>query len=141
MLISVLLTIPVISSETQSSLFNTYSISPSHIAAIIIAFLSFLFVFEYLEYREHEDTLLMHLFENDWTPILSIIIASFFTSILMEALNLPFRIWQYTNWPFQSITFLGIPIAIIIAWLIQYPLLISAYHSMYRKETRRIWDD
>lgn len=141
MIISIALTIPILSAQNPSSVLNTYGVAPFPTTEIILAFISFFFILEYLEYHEREDTFLIHLFQSDWTPLFSIAIASLLTSFLMEALNVPFHIWQYANWPYQNITLLGVPVAIIIAWFVQYPLLISAYHAMYRKETRRIWDD
>lgn len=119
--------------------FNSFGIHRFNLLNVIIVSISLLFILEYLEYREREDTFLLHLIKGDFVPLLCVVIATLFTAISMEALNVPLSIWVYTNWPYANISISGLPFTVFVAWIIQYILLISLYRVMYKKETHRIW--
>jgi hypothetical protein len=119
--------------------FNSYATHDFNLINILLVSLSLVFILEYLEYKEHEDTLIMHLIQKDWVPLASILIASTLTSITMEGFNIPLTIWIYTNWPLANITFFNLPLTVLIAWPVQYILLIALYRVVYKRETARIW--
>ncbi len=118
---------------------NTYlSINPNFILIILFP-LSVFFLIEYLEYVHHEDSCLLHLFEGDIIPFIAVIIASCISSLIIESFNLSMNLWQYSNWPFQQYTILGIPAIILIFWPIQYLVYIALYHFLFKHETKTIW--
>jgi len=123
----------------SSTFFNSYGLQKFNLFNIVLIAVSLVFILEYLEYREREDTFIMHLLQGDWVPLASMVIASLLTSITMEGFNIPLSIWIYTNWPYANISLFSLPLTVLLAWPIQYILLISIYRSLYKRETTRIW--
>lgn len=124
---------------TDLSFFNSFRLTGFNAVNVLLISCSLVFILEFLEYREREDTFLLHLIKGDWTPLVAILVASLLTAITMEGFNVPLSVWLYTNWPYPDIAIAGLPLTVLIAWPIQYVLLISIYRAFYKKETATIW--
>lgn len=121
--------------------FNSYGVQKFNLTNVIIVSFSVFFILEYLEYRQKEDTFLSHILHGDWVPLASVMVASISTSLSMEAMNIPMKIWAYTNWPGPHIQALdGLPPAIFLVWPVQYIIMIAFYRVFYKRETVGIWD-
>lgn len=125
---------------TNIALFlNSSGVKTFSLFDILLLTVSLFFVIEFLEYELREDTFLMHLCTGDWLPLLTILAVSLVTSLTMEIFNVPLLLWIYTNWPYSDIALLGVPVSVLLAWPVQYLLLVSFYRVMYKKETVKIW--
>ncbi|MEK7219495.1 MAG: hypothetical protein AAB687_02375, partial [Patescibacteria group bacterium] len=83
---------------------------------IIIIFLGIWFILESIEYLRKKTSLIKDIFHHYYNPLASILIASFILAIIMETENVFHGFWLYTNWPFENIQFLNLPIMMFIAW-------------------------
>lgn len=70
---------------------------------VILIFLGAWFILEYIEYYRKKTSLLKDIFHNYFSPIIAIVIASFFLAIIMETENILHGYWIYTNWPLPHI--------------------------------------
>lgn len=121
------------------SFFNSFGLRHFSLINVGLMTISLILILEYLEYKEREDTFLMHLMQGDWTPFISIVVAALFTGITMEGFNIPLSIWVYTNWPDSHVAISHLPLTVFLAWPIQYIFLISIYRLLYKRETAKIW--
>lgn len=106
---------------------------------IITIFLGTWFVFECIEYFRKKTSLLKDIFHHYFNPLVSILIASFILAIIMETENIPFGFWRYTNWPFENIQFLNLPVMMFLAWPLQYIAFLSLFRAFTQKESDEIW--
>ncbi len=106
---------------------------------IITIFLGTWFVLECIEYFRKKTSLLKDIFHHYFNPLVSILIASFILAILMEMENISYSLWQYTNWPFENIQFLNLPVMMFLAWPLHYVAFLSLFRVFTEKESDEIW--
>ena len=106
---------------------------------IITIFLGTWFVLECIEYFRKKTSLLKDIFHHYFNPLAAILIASFILAIIMETENIPYGFWQYTNWPFENIQFLNLPVMMFIAWPLHYVAFLSLFRAFTEKESNEIW--
>lgn len=123
----------------DASFFNSFGVRQFNVANVFLITGALVLILEYLEYREKEDTFILHMLQGDWTPLAIILIASIFTAVSMEGFNVPLSLWVYTNWPYPHASIHGLPLTILIGWTAQYIVLISIYRLFYKRETAKIW--
>lgn len=97
----------------------------------LLAFLAFaicLWLFcEGKSFQRRGPTVLFDLMKGDYRNIAFALSASAVTSIVFEYYNLFFSFWVYDNVPFADINFFNIPVAVFLAWPLQYLVLIPLY--------------
>ncbi len=101
---------------------------------VLIVFLSVYLLLEYFEYRRRESSLLERLINRDYAPLVSILIASVVLSLVMEVQNAPLGFWRYFNLPGMDVLFLGVPVAVFLAWPLQYFAFLSFYRAFFEKK-------
>src|SRR3989344_6195330 len=106
---------------------------------VVTIFLGTWFVLESIEYFRKKTSLLKDIFHHYFNPLASILIASFILAIIMETEIIPHGLWRYTNWPFENIQFLGLPVMIFIAWPVHYVVFLSLFRAFTDKESDEIW--
>lgn len=106
---------------------------------ILSMFLGTWFLLEYIEYRRQRLSLIKDMLHNFFSPLISILIASLSLAIIMESLNVPYGYWVYTNWPFEHITFLGLPVSMLLAWPIHYIAFLSLFRAFTGRESNMVW--
>lgn len=123
----------------DASFLNSFGVRQFNVANVFLITSALVLILEFLEYREKEDTFILHILQGDWTPLITVLIASMFTAASMEGFNVPLSLWIYTNWPYPHIAISGLPLTILIGWATQYVLLVSVYRFLYKRETAKIW--
>jgi len=106
---------------------------------IMLLFVSFWMVLEFVQHKLKKNSLIKDLIHGHFTPLISILISSFLLSIVLEALNLTHYLWEYVNWPFEGITFLGLPVMMFLAWPIHYILFLSLWRTLTNKQSEDVW--
>ncbi len=95
---------------------------------VFLAFAIFLWLFcEGKSFLKKGPTVLFDLIQGDYRNIAFALSASAVTSIVFEYYNLFFSFWVYDNVPFANVKFLSIPLAVFLAWPLQYLVLIPLY--------------
>ena len=122
--------------EDLNSVTNNYV--PSFIY-IILLFFGMWFILEYIEHHEKRTSLIKDILHNYKTPLLAILFGSFLLGLFMELQNIPSQLWTYINWPFQEITFLGLPIVMLVVWPLHYIFFLSLFRALTDKESISIW--
>src|SRR3989338_3680850 len=112
----------------------------NNLTVLLLVPISMGMIFEWLQYKRSEKTLLMCVIDRDFIPLVSITSACFVTALSLELYNLPLGLWRYTNLPFQTIKFMSIPVSVLLFWPSLYILFLAFYHIIYKHETRHIWD-
>ncbi|KKT35247.1 MAG: hypothetical protein UW24_C0012G0052 [Parcubacteria group bacterium GW2011_GWA2_44_12] len=106
---------------------------------VITIFLGTWFVLESIEYFRKKTSLLKDIFHHYFNPLISILITSFVLAIIMETENIPHGFWIYTNWPFENIQLLNLPVTMFIAWPLHYVTFLSLFRAFTEKESDEIW--
>jgi hypothetical protein len=103
------------------------------------AMISLFFIFEYLSYRYGEKTLTEDLLLGNMRPILAILVASIVAILLIEYVNVPFDVWEFTNWPLQNTSIYGMPVFALLAWPFQFLALLSMVRFALKPSELKIW--
>ncbi|MEK7560273.1 MAG: hypothetical protein AAB522_03170 [Patescibacteria group bacterium] len=107
---------------------------------IVMMFLGTWFVFEYVEYLGKKTSLLKSIFHHYFTPLASILTASFVLAIIMETGNISHGFWVYTNnWPLGNIKVLDLPVMLFLMWPLHYVVFLSFFRAFAEKEFDEIW--
>lgn len=106
---------------------------------VITIFLGTWFILECIEYFRKKTSLIKDIFHHYFNPLASILLASFILAIIMETENILHGFWRYTNWPFENIQFLNLPIMMFIAWPLHYVAFLSLFRAFTEKESDDIW--
>jgi len=106
---------------------------------IILMFFSVWFIAEFVEYKRKNNSLIKNTLHGYFNPLLAIIISSIILAIYMEVQNLPLGLWIYSNWPWQEIEFLGLPVMVYIAWPLHYIGLLSGYRALGNESSQEIF--
>lgn len=91
------------------------------------------FLLEHIEYRQHKQSFLKDLFEGKWTELISVVLTAVIVSLLWENLDFIRPSWMYKNLLFENVKFLGLPVLLILGWI----LLILVYLSFFRVILRK----
>jgi len=126
----------LIEAEDLYSKTSTYVIP---FGSILLIFLGLWFVLEYAEYRIKENSLIKDIVHSYPTPLISILVCSFVLAVFMESQNLIYNLWAYINWPFEGITFMGLPVTMFLAWPFHYVAFLSLFRVFSRKESSEVW--
>lgn len=106
---------------------------------IIIFFFGLWFILEFVEYKEKKTSLIRDILHNNPIPLISIAIASTIFAFLMESQNIFHNFWEYINFPFENIKFLGFPIILFFFWILHYIFFLSLFRALTDKESSEIW--
>jgi len=107
--------------------------------SIILLFFGFWFIFEFIEYKKRETSLIKDIIHHYPTPLISIIVGSFVFALIMESYNLLYKLWVYVNWPLENITLIGLPIMMFVAWPLHYIAFLSFFRVINREESSEVW--
>jgi|GEM_PF-1615102 len=107
---------------------------------IILLFIAFLLIIEYLQNIKEKSSLLSTIFAGHYQNITAILLSSLLLSIVMEAINIPIGYWRYTNWPMSDLAILGLPLLTFAFWPLHYIAFLSLYNWLGKKETKPIWN-
>ena len=105
---------------------------------VVTIFLGTWFVLESIEYFRKKTSLLKDIFHRYFNHLASILIASFILAIIMETENIPLGFWIYTNWPFENIRLLHLPIMMLVAWPLHYVAFLSLFRAFTEKQSDEI---
>jgi hypothetical protein len=104
-----------------------------------LSWMSIFFLLEYACFALKRETLTRDIIHGNFWPVISIFLASAVCIVLVEFFNAPFQGWIFTNWPLQSIQFLGIPLVAYIVWPTQYLLLLPIIRLIDGKNEEHVW--
>ena len=107
---------------------------------VLLTFISFTFLLEYVEFKRHRTSLLKDIIHGYYIPIISIVIVSLLLSLYMEFQNLPLELWIYTNWPGGEYTFGGLPILVFLTWPLHYIFFLSFYRAFGDRSSAVVWN-
>ena len=120
-----------VSSKTDSYIFGFWG--------VLAYFFGLWFILEYIEYKEKKLSLLKDIFHKYPNPLFAIILGSLVLAFVMETTNLFHLFWEYTHLPWESVTFLGVPIMVYISWPLHYIIFLSLWRVCASKESAKIW--
>lgn len=126
----------LVSLEDLDKVTSSY-VAPYYIMIMFV--LSFWFILEYIEYKRKKSSLIKDIMHDYLTPLGAIIIGSMFFAIILESHNILYKWWVYINWPFQEITFIGLPIMMFFAWPLHYIVFLSLWRAFTDKESSEVW--
>jgi len=98
-----------------------------------------IFIFDFVCFRQHKETLTKDVIRGYFSPILVILIANIIAVIAIEFFNGPFRIWRFANWPFENIQILNVPLIAIIVWPLQFFGLLTMLRAAFTQKQIKIW--
>lgn len=107
----------------------------------IVAFVGFLGITEYIEYRKRRSSLLKDAIHGYFTPILSIVLAGIVLSVSNEVQNLAVFLWRYTNYPLPNITLFQIPIFVIATWPLSIFLFIVFWRTFGTNVSKVVFEN
>jgi len=106
---------------------------------VLTLFFGLWFILEYLQFSKKKSSLIKDILHYHFSPLLAIILGSVFLAILMESQNLLYDMWAYINWPLESITFIGLPIVILLTWPLHYILFLSLWRAFTDEQSEEVW--
>ena len=96
-------------------------------------------VLEYFGYKQGKETLIKDLLKGNYFPILLIFISSLILVILVEYSNVPFKIWEFSNWPLNDIKLWTLPITAILTWQSQFYVFFSMLRIFTKPSEIDLW--
>jgi hypothetical protein len=106
---------------------------------VLLAFIGLVFIFEFVEYRKRKTSFLKDLLHEYPVPLFSILFAFLVTALIMETVNTPNNFWVYLNWPYEHITFAGLPVSMLLAWPLHYLGFLSMFRAFSDENSVEIW--
>jgi hypothetical protein len=106
---------------------------------VIALFLGVWFLLECLQYWRKKTSLIRDILHNHFSPLIAILVASMLLALIMETENIPHPFWVYTNWPYESVRFLGLPVMVFVAWPLHYIAFLSLFRAFTGKQSDEIW--
>lgn len=100
---------------------------------------SLLFIFEYISFKQGKETLTRDLIRGNFVPLVALLCCSAVGMIFIEAVNYPFQIWTFANWPLQEVAIVGVPIVAVIVWPLQFLVLMSMMRCFFDARKLDIW--
>lgn len=121
--------------------FNVSTFKPPYLEFGYVILLSFglLGVFEFIEFLRHRTSLIKDVIHGYFTPLVAILLISVILGVYMEGQNFPIKLWVYTNWPLQEVTFIGLPILVFAVWPLQFILFLSMYRALGDHRSAEFW--
>jgi len=98
-------------------------------STVIVAFVGFSCIFEYIAYKRQRLTIIGSLWQGNWRPVAAILISALFLLLYMELQNQPIKLWQYSNAPMGNAMVFDLPLWIYIGWPLHYIGFISLYQA------------
>ena len=90
------------------------------------------FILEFIEYSRHERSLLKDIFHGFWNPVLALVIGAVATGFVWEFLNLLKPSWIYKNYPLGEYALFGVPVVILLGWILLFVVYLSFYRAVFR---------
>jgi hypothetical protein len=101
---------------------------------------SFFFIFEYIAFKQHKETLTKDIvISGNYIPLIAILIANFIAVVIFEFPNGPLQIWRFDNWFLNDLRFLNIPLFAFIAWPFQFLIFLPLLRIAFRSKDIDIW--
>ncbi|MCC6710761.1 MAG: hypothetical protein IT416_00170 [Candidatus Pacebacteria bacterium] len=119
--------------------FDQHISASVNISYFALLWFSLFWIFEYLAFTLKKETLTRDLIRKNFIPLAAILAASLACIILVEFANSPFQVWIFTNWPYQHIGLLKIPVAAYLLWPTQYLLLLSIVRLIDKNNSENVW--
>jgi hypothetical protein len=118
---------------------NLKVVASVNIFVPLLLWISLFFLMEYACFILKRETLTRDLVRGNMLPFFSICIASVVCIILVEFFNAPLQVWTFTNWPYDSMRLLGVPLVAFILWPMQYLLLLPLVRLIDGKNEENVW--
>ncbi|MBI2608129.1 MAG: hypothetical protein HYW47_00835 [Deltaproteobacteria bacterium] len=100
---------------------------------LMMFFLGFLFLFEFILYLKKTDSFLKEMLHCDFVSLLAILLAAAIMGIFMETHNTMYYYWEYSHWPLQHIKLFNVPIIILLAWPFHYFIILYLFRIFWKK--------
>lgn len=110
-----------------------------NIRVFFLLWMSIFFLLEYTCFFLGRETFTRDIIRGNFLPFFSILFASAICIIAVEFFNAPFQVWTFTNWPYQTLQFLHIPLMAYVLWPTQYFLLLPIIRLLDGKNTENVW--
>jgi hypothetical protein len=99
------------------------------ISAVVLV--STFFIFEFICYKQNKQTLTHDILSGNLWPIIFIMAANVIAIIVIEFANGPFQMWSFSNWPFDDIRILHVPVVALLWWPLQFPAFLSMLRAVF----------
>lgn len=122
--------------------FNITKVVPYNVKFIYIIalFVGVWFIAEFFEFRHKQTSLMKDILHNYMTPLVAIVISSVLLALFMELNNIRHGYWRYMHWPFERLSFYGLPIVMVfVAWPLHYIMFLSVFRAITPKEAMEVW--
>ncbi|OGH11381.1 MAG: hypothetical protein A3B38_00955 [Candidatus Levybacteria bacterium RIFCSPLOWO2_01_FULL_36_13] len=109
----------------------TKPIDVALILPLFLASISLSFIFDYLVYKRKNISFFFSFFQGRPISLISILLGGWIVGFVWEIFNQKALFWHYSNVPFSELTFLEIPVMVIIFWPIQFFPILSLYYLFF----------
>jgi len=83
-----------------------------------------------VEYKRRHEKSLLKDFRGYWDPIIALIVGAIITGFIWEYLNRLRPVWGYINLPFIDIRIAGVPVVILLGWVLLFIVYLSFYRAV-----------
>lgn len=110
-----------------------------HFACFLLLFTGVWLLLEAVQQRQGKASLLDAMARRDWIPAAALLSAGWFFGFLMETTNAGQHFWVYTNWPWEKLSLCSVPLAVLLAWPLQYVVFLSVFSVLGGPPAQEVW--